>query len=112
MNLRLSGGLNPPLSPLLSAAGSFVRHGAVEAKIRNCIHQASVARRKALASGDTDQKTGWLLMAGMWDELASEYKSVAGDYECLDRIGPGKGTKRAVAALMIRAVDQAANGPA
>ena len=109
MNPRLSGGWNPPHSPLLSAAGSFTGRGGVETKIRNCIHQASVARQKALASGDSDQKTGWLLMAGMWDELAGEYKAVAVDYEGLDRIGSRRPAKRAVAALMTRAVDQAAN---
>lgn len=84
----------------------------MDAKIKSCIHQASLARQKALASGDSDQKKSWLLMAGMWDELAGEYKTVAADYESLDRIKARKRMKCAVAAPMIRAVDRTQNDAA
>ena len=54
-------------------------------KIRNCIDQATRARRKALACGDSEQKVGWMLMATVWDAIASEYKSMVGEYEILER---------------------------
>lgn len=54
-------------------------------RIKNCIDQAMRARQKALSSGDSEQKRGWMLMAGVWDEMANEYRVMAAEVESVKR---------------------------